>query len=821
MSKSRRRWVASLLLPLLLMVPNRVAQAAWPHDALQHVVLGEGASSRLLPIAVADDAGGAFVAWRDNRNGNSDIYLQRVTADGSIAPGWPVGGLSVCTAAQTQQAHRMISDGAGGVILAWEDFRAGGSNVDVYVQRVLGDGTLPGGSWVPDGVQVTTSTGTDYQPTICTDGAGGAIITYVVILSGTDYDLYRARVTDTGALSPGPTPLYTPVEISSSPSAVSDGAGVCIVSFESNLSGNYDIMAIRFYNGPLWTRTVCNAANDQFAPQAVSDGMGGAFFAWYDQRTGTGMDLYATRFTSSGTLAAGWSLNGSGVETSSPDADYLSTAADGSGGLLVAWADPRFGSNYDAFGSRLLPSGARAPGWTATGEVLSRGDGHQFAPAVTSDGAGGMIATWIDGRGGGLGANFVYGMRLLWNGDPAPGWSTDGNLVSLGPVSSGSTTPFALVTDANGDAIASFPDDQSVSISAQRIDRFGALGNAEPILTSVKDVANDQGGQIRLQWNASYFDAVPLYQIGEYWVWRQTPVSEARLAVSHGGSWVDDAGEARFTARRSAESGGVRLFRQGPSVLSDYAWEFVAARPANASLQYSYVAPSVSDSSSAGNPYTVFMIEAHNLAGNAFWQSAPDSCYSLDNLPPLTPSPFTGVYGSGSTALQWGTNHEADLASYRLHRGASAGFVPGPENLISDQTGTSFVDEGPAGAFYKLAAVDVHGNASAYAFLSPSGTVDVPRLPAELALGRPRPNPAIADCVIPFALPRDAEVGIDVFDVSGRCVRELQGGRLPAGDHLTRWDGRDASGHAVGGGLYLVRMRAEGRTLNRRVLLVR
>jgi hypothetical protein len=38
---------------------------------------------------------------------------------------------------------------------------------------------------------------------------------------------------------------------------------------------------------------------------------------------------------------------------------------------------------------------------------------------------------------------------------------------------------------------------------AQRIDRFGALGNAEPVFTRIKDVAGDQGGFIRLQWKAS------------------------------------------------------------------------------------------------------------------------------------------------------------------------------------------------------------------------------------------------------------------------------------------------------------------------------
>ncbi|MBI1795617.1 MAG: T9SS type A sorting domain-containing protein [Candidatus Eisenbacteria bacterium] len=72
-----------------------------------------------------------------------------------------------------------------------------------------------------------------------------------------------------------------------------------------------------------------------------------------------------------------------------------------------------------------------------------------------------------------------------------------------------------------------------------------------------------------------------------------------------------------------------------------------------------------------------------------------------------------------------------------------------------------------------------------------------------------------------FALPRDAEVSLAIYDAAGREVRTLASGAWPAGDHDVTWDGRDRSGRATASGLYLVRLEAEGRTIVRRVMTLR
>ena len=84
-----------------------------------------------------------------------------------------------------------------------------------------------------------------------------------------------------------------------------------------------------------------------------------------------------------------------------------------------------------------------------------------------------------------------------------------------------------------------------------------------------------------------------------------------------------------------------------------------------------------------------------------------------------------------------------------------------------------------------------------------------------------RPNPFQSSTSIDFALARDGEVTIEVFDVLGRTVRTVTRGLQTAGPHTVTWDGNDDRGRALGSGLYFVRMRGAEGMGQRPVLLVR
>jgi hypothetical protein len=71
-----------------------------------------------------------------------------------------------------------------------------------------------------------------------------------------------------------------------------------------------------------------------------------------------------------------------------------------------------------------------------------------------------------------------------------------------------------------------------------------------------------------------------------------------------------------------------------------------------------------------------------------------------------------------------------------------------------------------------------------------------------------RPNPFNPRTTIRFGLSAPTMATLGVYDLAGRQLRLLQSGRLPAGDHAFRWDGRDGAGRPLGTGVYLYRLQA-------------
>jgi hypothetical protein len=106
-----------------------------------------------FPQIASDGAGGAIVVWDDYRSG-VNVYGQRVLPDGTIAPGWPANGAAISTAAGGQE-QPVILTVPGGAIVVWQDMRNNAAGEDLYGQRVLLDGTLgaPSGTLAIDGAQ--------------------------------------------------------------------------------------------------------------------------------------------------------------------------------------------------------------------------------------------------------------------------------------------------------------------------------------------------------------------------------------------------------------------------------------------------------------------------------------------------------------------------------------------------------------------------------------------------------------------------------------------------------------------------------------------
>jgi hypothetical protein len=95
----------------------------------------------------------------------------------------------------------------------------------------------------------------------------------------------------------------------------------------------------------------------------------------------------------------------------------------------------------------------------------------------------------------------------------------------------------------------------------------------------------------------------------------------------------------------------------------------------------------------------------------------------------------------------------------------------------------------------------------------------LPRI-SSIAMLKNLPNPARGKTEIRFSLPQAGAVDLRVYDGSGRLVRTLSRGSLPAGSHAILFDGRDDRGRRLAPGVYFYRLGHRGEFRTRKMILL-
>jgi len=391
---------------------------------------------------------------------------------------WVEDGVPICTATGYQWWPQLVSDGIGGAIITWVDERSG--SADIYAQKVDVSGTV---KWTPDGVEICTATGGQWATKIVSDGAAGAIITW----EG-EYRIYAQRVDRSGRVqwdSNGVAICTAPYD-QLFPQLVSDGAGGAIIAWQDYRSDSADIYAQRVdaSGTVLWTDDgvpICTAVGDQCRPRLIFDGAGGVIIVW------GGRDIYAQRVDASGRVL--WDSNGVAICTAWDEQwAFPRLVSDGVGGATITWQDYRNGYAYiDIYSQRVDASGTVQ--WETNGVAICTAIGNQENPQLASDGAGGAIITWDDGR---YRTQTIYAQRVDASGTIQ--WTTDG--VPICTESMGRLFP-QLISDGTGGAIFSWWDFRSDSgdVYTQRVDASGAVRwtvNGVAICTAMGDQQDPQ-----------------------------------------------------------------------------------------------------------------------------------------------------------------------------------------------------------------------------------------------------------------------------------------------------------------------------------------
>ena len=742
---------------------------SWPHTTATGMCI------------VADGAGGAVVAWQDTRSGEYDVYAQRVSASGAIL--WNPSGVPVCTAPTDQTQIAMVSDGRGGALIAWTDDRNG--NKDIYHQRVDPMGTCIFGPGGVDGQQITNDPLDQSFPAVVGDGNGGAIIVW-----------------------------------------------------QDERSGFSDIYATKFNETYGWTwggvngAPVCTAASYQQAPVVAPDDAGGVVIFWYDTRGGG--SLYGQRMSSIGN--ARWMADGIPVASPGNTCYPKSAVSDGAGSVYVGWVSYSYTTwSYSVYAQKVSRAGILQ--WQSPGLAFSSGEGDQNRIQLLSLGTSGIIAAWDENR---FGSIDLFAQKVSPAGQAM--WTADG--VALCDAFGNQAWP-SIVTDGAEGAIIAWVDDPVASCMkwrAQRVTAEGFWGYPAPHIAGVRDIPGDQGGSVNLAWDASRLDPAPEHLIDHYTIWRAISPTAAAPLLAGGARLIADASElevergASVAAAEGASGAGgdadarpeTRVLRAAMLNGEPYYWDLVLTTNAYYLSKYSKVVPTLFDSTETSAEHQYFQVIAHTDDPYVFYVSEPDSGRSVDNLAPAPPAGLAGeqIYVPTGLNLAWDPNVEPDLDRYRVYRGTSAGFIPGPSNLLGSTADTTLFDGGwtwKSGYYYKVAAVDIHGNVSGCALLTPDGVTDVetPKTPEAAYLRQNYPNPFNPTTRITFGLGAPGNVSLRIYDAAGRLVRVLAEGARAAGNYAELWDGRDSNGRAVASGIYFYRLTAGAFTETRKMALLR
>jgi len=280
----------------------------------------------------------------------------------------------------TQSNQVIIADGSGSAIIVWTDGRVSNQNIHLYGQKINQTGALLWGAAgsEADGLQLTNATGNALLPQIVSDGAGGAVVAFGSTRVATDNaNIYALRIDASGANVWAENGVNVCVAATNQANArlVKSGNRYIVAwadrreSTNPPANSNNNDIFVQSLNaadgstnwtadGVQLTKLINNQPNsttDGF--EMIEDGLGGAYVIWDDGRNGTSnLDVYAQYVKTGGTLS--WAENGMAVATlSGANQNWPRAVISENEKVMVIFRDGRTNTSAEIFASLIEPSG--------------------------------------------------------------------------------------------------------------------------------------------------------------------------------------------------------------------------------------------------------------------------------------------------------------------------------------------------------------------------------------------------------------------------------------------------------------------------------
>jgi hypothetical protein len=635
------------------------------------------------PTVALDSVSNAVVVWHDERNGDWDVYAQKLSPDGlrlwasdklvsvgnSTAPYYPV-----------ETAPAIAADGDQ-FFVAWHDYRGGW---DIYAQRLDGDGNR---LW-PSDVRVNRDhPGSNRWPhAAASDGR------FSVVWTECDADyLYAQQLDSSGAHQWATDTLVSDQYGSSFVNHVTMGAnGASIVAWSDRETYMQRLSAS---GTRMWTTDLQVTTADSRGLGLASLAGGSTIIAW---REYDGL-IYAQRVTADAT----WEWPEALAVSDGGTAEYwysFGMAIDPIGRVSLAWVDDRT-QDQDIYLQRFTQDRQRL--WQADRRANTpTGAAAQVSPSVAA-GAGYRVLTWVDFRGGGD----VYVQKVDDSGTRL--WSNDIRVNATPGFAVGSGTAVALAMDESSVIVWVDKRSGGEDIYVQRIDASGNRLWASDVRVNTtpgnwmlepRVAVAPSGDTVVTWWGNGYLYAQRLNETGER-LW------DSDIFIHYGNDYdmaVDSAGNSLVTWWEYRHGGGwpepPDIFVQKIDSDGNLLWDdggIEVDLNSNGWHLYPAVAVDGSDNvwiawddahSTDGDIY----LQRLNSNGGHLWSS--DQLVSSDGTGSRQEAPEIGIDGDGNAVVTW-QDYRNDLGDYSKidiyaqHVSPTGSLLWGDDVLVNEASG--------------------------------------------------------------------------------------------------------------------------------------
>ncbi len=781
---------------------NSAGESVWGEAIPIAVANGDQSTPRVAP----DGLGGFVFVWEDKREVTSNIFAQRLLADGTADWGEYLEVYSDEDDAQsfTQNYPQLQADGMGNVIISWQDQRASFDNVGLFAQKISSTGQH---LWDEDGVQIRANQVRELTQRIDSDTNGGVYVIWTDMRNGDfpNVDIYAQHLNSDGTFQWGDDGLV-----------------------------------------------ICDAMNEQNNPLIKKSG-DHIFTVWLDARTGSiGIDQQIIDSSSNLVLSENgetvfYGLSGDAGKDDLIEALPRLTQDD----AVVIWHDTRGASNgYQIFYQFVNPDGSYDLEENGRSVTVPTGYSQSTFDAAVNP-AGETLIIWTEQRG------FypkVYAQLI----------DVDGNYL-FGDMGLEMTTAFTAgqedprVCYHNGDFYLGWSDNVLTGdgiiikkVFGQRISngqrqwgdegiQISGVGAEEEIEMQLYDVVGNY-----YLWNIASTDRRVVKvdidgQVYPGYAADGNPIAPDGVYVEAGGSGQVYDGQLYYSWADNREDFINTIFTQGFLDDGNFAWQ----EGIPTSLQESEGALN-----EAGNPdltvgdgvYVTWnesltsdneniKVQKFNFEGQA--EFAVEGI-TLGQGDITQVNPKIARINNGYYAVAWEQQSGIEFDLYMNLIRYNGETLNGSNGVIltdelKDQKSVRIVPMGDGKAFFFWAdgissgKTVILGVYSQYVDFSPVSNDDLNDAQvATMSLSQNYPNPFNPTTSISFNLTKDTQdLELSIYNLKGQKVKTIARDNFTKGAYSFTWNGDNDQEKSVASGVYFYKLKAGSQSVTRKMVLMK